>query len=201
MQPTEDERVLAALSHAGIIANVAGMSGLVGAALIWTTQREQSAYVRTHALQALAYQGCALLVGVLLVALWGSCLGLALLPAALFPDLYHTSPPPLFWPALYSAVLPLIYGALVVGYGLYAAAQALQGRPFHYPLIGRVGAASAAGAPPAPAASPATLADVPAAPTVALPAAEDTAAPSAPAPPEDLSEAAQPPAGPKEPSE
>jgi uncharacterized Tic20 family protein len=193
MQPTEDERVLAALSHAGIIANVAGMSGLVGAALIWATQRGQSAYVRTQALQALAYQGCALLVGVLLVALWGSCLGLALLPAALFPDLYHTSPPPLFWPALYSAVLPLIYGALVVGYGLYAAAQALQGRPFHYPLIGRVGAASAAGAP-------ATLPDVPAAPTAVPPAAEAAAAP-APAPPEDLSEADQPPAGPKEPSE
>lgn len=192
MQPTEDERVLAALSHAGIIANVAGMSGLVGAALIWATQREQSAYVRAQALQALAYQGCALLVGVLLVALWGSCLGLALLPAALFPDLYHTSPPPLFWPALYSAVLPLIYGALVVGYGLYAAAQALQGRPFHYPLIGRVGAASA------PTAPPATLPDVPA---VVLPAAEAEAAPTAPAPPEDLSEADQPPAGPKEPSE
>lgn len=153
MQPTEDERVLAALSHAGIITNIAGMSGLVGAALIWVTQREKSAYVRAQAFQALAFQGCALLVGVLMVMLWGGCLGLALLPAALFPDLYHTSPPPLFWPALYSAVLPLLYGVLVVCYGLYGAAQTYQGRPFRYLLVGRLSAAPAA--PEAPPAEPA----------------------------------------------
>jgi len=43
MQPTEDERVLAALAHASIVANVANLAGMIATALIWTMQRERSA--------------------------------------------------------------------------------------------------------------------------------------------------------------
>ena len=91
MQPTEDERLLAALSHASIVANVANLAGMIATGLIWTMQRERSRYVRAHALQALVYQGAVLLLSIMLVIFWSVCLGLSLLPAALRPDLYRAS--------------------------------------------------------------------------------------------------------------
>src|SRR5207249_9946452 len=87
MQPTEDERVLAALSHASIVANIVNLAGMIATALIWTTQRERSRYVGAHALQSLVYQGSVLLIGIFLTILWGLCLVLSLLPAVLRPDL------------------------------------------------------------------------------------------------------------------
>ena len=62
MQPTEDERVLAALSHASIVANIFNLAGMIATALIWTMQRERSRYVRAHALQSLVYQGMVLMI-------------------------------------------------------------------------------------------------------------------------------------------
>src|SRR5512145_1497439 len=80
MQPTEDERVLAALSHASIVANIVNLLGMIATALIWTMQRERSRFVRAHALQSLVYQGAALLIGIFLLFGWGLCLVLSLLP-------------------------------------------------------------------------------------------------------------------------
>ena len=51
MQPSEDERVLAALSHASVVANVVNLAGMIATALIWTMHRDRSPYVRAHALQ------------------------------------------------------------------------------------------------------------------------------------------------------
>src|SRR5215210_4624103 len=93
MQPTEDERILAALAHASIVANVVNLAGMIATSLIWTIQRERSPYVRAHALQALVYQGVVLLVMIVLVLFWGICLALSLLPVALRPDLYRNSLP------------------------------------------------------------------------------------------------------------
>ena len=74
MQPSEDERVLAALSHASIVANVVNLVGMIGTALIWTMHRERSPYVRAHALQALVYQGAVLLITLFLGLFGGLCL-------------------------------------------------------------------------------------------------------------------------------
>src|SRR5690242_17004035 len=98
MQPTEDERVLAALSHASIVANIFSLAGMLATALIWTTRGERSRYVRAHALQSLAYQAAVLVLGLLLVLFWGLCMVLSLLPVFLKPELYHfTNPPRSFW--------------------------------------------------------------------------------------------------------
>ncbi|HWQ12496.1 MAG TPA: DUF4870 domain-containing protein [Roseiflexaceae bacterium] len=139
MAPDEDERVLGALAHASIVANAVNMAGMIAATLIWATQRERSRFVRAHALQALAYQGAVLLLTMLLVGLWVVCLALSLLPAVIRPDLYaEGGPPTAFWFALLALALPLGFVAAATVYGLYGAYQVYRGRPFRYPLVGRL---------------------------------------------------------------
>ena len=156
MQPSNDERMLAALAHASIVANVFNLAGMFAAMLIWATQRERSTYVRGHALQALLYQGLALVAGLALAGCWGLCLLVSLLPAAVRPDLYRTSPPNSFWIALLSLIVPLGFGVAATLYGLYGAYQTYRGKPFRYPIAGRVAREPAAEPPAAepPAAEP-----------------------------------------------
>ena len=51
--PTQDERILAALAHGSILLP---LWGLIGAVIIWVTQREKSRFIRFQALQATVYQ-------------------------------------------------------------------------------------------------------------------------------------------------
>jgi uncharacterized Tic20 family protein len=180
MRPTEDERVLAALSHASIVANIVNLVGMIATALIWTMQRDRSRFVRAHALQSLVYQGVVLLISVFLVLAWGLCVVLSLLPVFVNPGLYQINDPPQsFWFALFGLGVPIGFGIAATIYGLYGAYQVYRGRPFSYPLVGRlvrrelaqqlipaaVGAAPPAGIPEAP---PATAAvPTPTAPPVA----------------------------------
>jgi|RhiMetdeSRZDD1v2_1073273.scaffolds.fasta_scaffold206707_2 uncharacterized Tic20 family protein len=139
MQPTEDERVLAALSHACIVANIVNLVGMIATALIWTMQRDRSRFVRAHALQSLVYQGAVLLIGVFLTLAWGLCIVLSLLPVFLKPELYQfSSPPSSFWFALFGVVVPTGFVIAAMIYGLYGAYQVYRGRPFYYPIAGRV---------------------------------------------------------------
>jgi uncharacterized Tic20 family protein len=202
MQPSEDERVLAALSHASIVANVVNLAGLIATALIWTTQRERSRYVRAHALQALVYQGGVVLISIVLSLFWVICLALSLAPAALRPDLYRSSPPAPFWVALVTLAVPVGFGFLATLYGLYGAYRAYRGRPFRYPLAGRLARdlpeqanGRAAAAAPQPPAHPAPAVT---APIGGADAAEEPAEASAPAmppldqPPDASAETAEP---------
>jgi uncharacterized Tic20 family protein len=220
MQPTEDERVLAALSHASILMNFINLAGVIATALIWTQQREKSRYVSGHALQSLVYQGAVLLIGLFLMLTWGLCMGLALLPALLRPELFRSSPPDAFWLALISLIVPIGFVGLATLYGLYGALQVYRGRPFLYPLAGRLArnVLIPAAALPSPPLAP-SLVPMPAVPPVAVepaapvapraatpPAAETAALPLAdaatPAPTEAtgavLAEAAPPPTPPEE---
>ncbi len=163
MQPSEDERVLAALSHASIVANVVNLAGMIATALIWTTYRDRSPYVRAHALQALVYQGAVLLITLFLALFGGLCLALSLLPALLRPDLYRGSPPSYsVWIGVLALLVLIGFCVLATLYGLYGAYQVYRGRPFRYALIGRLARPLpkplpvAAPITPAPAAMPAT---------------------------------------------
>ena len=51
--PSQDDKVVGALAHA---AAILPLWGLVVPALIWSTQREKSEYIRQQSLQALAWQ-------------------------------------------------------------------------------------------------------------------------------------------------
>jgi uncharacterized Tic20 family protein len=178
MQPTEDERVLAALSHASIVANVVNLAGMIATALIWTMQRDRSAYVRAHALQALVYQGAVLLIAIFMGLFGGVCLALSLLPAVLRPDLYHGSPPGYsVWIGVLALLLLIGFGVVATIYGLYGAYQVYRGRSFRYPLIGQLArslpaetagtrSAAASESPPAAPATPAEAGVSTAPPTV-----------------------------------
>jgi hypothetical protein len=134
---THEERVLAALAHVGIVANSFNLLGIIGAALIWMTQRQRSPYVAAHALQALAFQVMAVLLGILLLLIWGGCLVVALLPAMLRPSLYQSDLPLAFWLALGIGLLLLLaLAAIVMVYGLMGAAAAWRGKPFRYAVVG-----------------------------------------------------------------
>ena len=170
MQPSEDERVLAALSHASIVANVANLIGMLATALIWAKQRDRSTYVRLHALQALVYQGSVLLISIFMALFGGLCLALSLLPVLLRPDLYRSSPPSYsVWVGVLTLLALIGFSVLATLYGLYGAYQAYRGRPFRYLLIGRL--TRQAVAPPVPLAVPPIT-------PVAMPSQAETSAPS-----------------------
>lgn len=187
MQPSNDERTLAGLAHASIVLNTTGLIGVLAAGVIWATQRERSAYVRAHALQALLYQVVVLVLSLVLVLSWAMCLSLSLLPAALRPELYEGSLPGPFWLALSGMILPIVFGIVAVVYALVGAVQVFRGRPFHYPLIGRLVAADLQPEPLAPAALPATPAPAPAPPEApaAIPVTPAPAPADPPPPAED----------------
>ena len=139
MQPSEDERVLAALSHASVVANAVNLAGMIATALIWTMHRDRSPYVRAHALQALVYQGAVLLISLFLALFGGLCLALSLLPVMLRPDLYRGSPPSYsVWIGVLALLALIGFGVLATLYGLFGAYQVYRGRSFRYPLIGRL---------------------------------------------------------------
>ena len=64
---TQNERLLAALSHASIVLGLFsnGVGGIVTALVIWVVQRNKSAYAAQQALQALVYQVATLLLNML----------------------------------------------------------------------------------------------------------------------------------------
>lgn len=134
--PTDEERTMAALAHAGILANGFNLLGLIGASVIWATHRQRSRYVADHALQALVFQGVGLALTLLSVLLWGGCLLLSLLPAFLRPELYRTAPPVTFWFALAAGLFIAAFLLFSVVYGLLGAWAAWRGQPFCYVLAG-----------------------------------------------------------------
>jgi uncharacterized Tic20 family protein len=132
-QPIQDERIMAAISHASIITS--GF-GIVAAAIIWLMQREKSSYVRFQALQALAYQFIGMLLTLLLWACWGCFYGLSFIPMIQNPQAYEDTPPPIFWISLASIAIPLVIMGLFWLYGLYGGLRTLQGRAFQYFVLG-----------------------------------------------------------------
>ncbi len=128
---SSDERTWAALAHASTLLNAAtGMGGLIGAAVIWLTQKEKSAWVAFHGLQSLVFQAAqslivSLVVGVVWVvgfALSFITLGLGAIVAV-----------PVMIMVMFLG-LALMTGGLV--YSLYGAYQVYEGREFRYIWIG-----------------------------------------------------------------
>jgi uncharacterized Tic20 family protein len=136
--PTSEERVLAALAHVGIIANIFNLIGIVGAVLIWFFQQKKSQYVASHALQALVFQVLTVVIYIPLFLMWVGSMVLSLLPAIRRPDLYPSDWPFLFWLVLVVGMVILLLFALVVSiYGLVGAYTAWRGRPFRYGPVQR----------------------------------------------------------------
>ena len=135
---------MAALAHASVILP---FWGLVGAIVVWATQREKSRFVAFQALQSMAYHLVLVLGGFLCFACYMcSFFGTFLLiPVGIFAAEGADTPGVVggmvaalttFSPLCVMGLLAVAWFAYVL-YGLYGAVQVLQGHDFRYALIGR----------------------------------------------------------------
>jgi uncharacterized protein len=156
MKPlTQDERLMAMLVHLCVLLPT---YGFIGAIVIWVTQKEKSAYVRAHGVQAIGWQ-------ILLIAVYIGGMMLYMLSfVGFFVGIGLTGPdakePPVG--AIAFMVLPfamiglvfLVMLAMVI-VAIVAAVRAYGGSLCRYPLIGGLLERMAEGSPPAqPTASP-----------------------------------------------
>ncbi len=132
-EPTQDERIMAAIAHASI---VAGGLGIVAAVVIWLTQKEKSSYVRFQGLQATVYQFAGIVASTLVWVCWGCFYALSFIPMVRDPQAFEAAPPPVFWISLASMVIPLVVMAVWWIYGVYGGWRTLQGRDFQYVGLG-----------------------------------------------------------------
>jgi hypothetical protein len=129
-----ENRLLAALAHGSVVTQ--GLGILVGV-VVYITQREKSRYAAFQGLQAAVYQLVNLIIVIGMWVVWGFFYGLSILSLIKLegtnPD---AAPPAIFWIAMISMFIPLIYMVLVGLYGLWGALRTWQGKDFKYLIIG-----------------------------------------------------------------
>jgi len=123
---TQEERLLATISHASVIAS--GIGIIVGL-VVYITEKEKSLWTAWQGLQAAVYQ----LIGmVIVVFVWlGWTALLILIPYEKSSDTLS----PAFWATMCCPFL--ITGAWII-YGCYGAIRAWSGADFRYIGIGRI---------------------------------------------------------------
>jgi uncharacterized Tic20 family protein len=137
LTPTQDERVMAALSH---ISALIAMMGVIAPIVIWATQKEKSKYVGFQSLQALAFQ-------LTMIAIWIIGMGCYMCSFfGMFASItFASSGPsqsenpllliPVFIPFLTMGIMFIGIFVFIV-YGVIGAIMTFQGKPFHYFIIG-----------------------------------------------------------------
>ena len=129
-----ENRLLAALAHGSVVTQ--GLGILVGV-FVYISQRDKSRYVAFQGLQAAVFQLVNLIIIIGMWVVWGVFYGLSIL---LLIKLEETNPdaapPAIFWIAMISMVIPIIYAVLVGLYGLWGALRTWQGKDFRYLIIG-----------------------------------------------------------------
>jgi uncharacterized Tic20 family protein len=132
-RPTQDDRVMAALAHGSAI--LFGM-GAIAAVVIWATQKDKSRYVAFQALQALLYQIAGFFAYIVGMCCWLALYFASFIPLMAAANQASSEPPLFFFVSLALMVVPFaLMGLWIVG-GLWGAVRTLQGRNFHYLIIG-----------------------------------------------------------------
>jgi uncharacterized Tic20 family protein len=135
--PSQEERLLAALSHIAILFSALG---IIVPAVIWVTQREKSPYTAHQALQALVFQGVAILVSLAALAFFiCSLLGVF---ASVFPEAGNEPLGEIIFglimAVLFISVCIMSLGQLIfIWYGINAAVVTFFGKEFRYLFVGR----------------------------------------------------------------
>ena len=129
-----ENRLLAALAHGSVVTQ--GLGILVGV-FVYITQREKSHYAAFQGLQAAVYQLVNLIIVIGMWVVWGIFYGLSILSLIKLEETNpDAAPPAIFWIAMISMFIPLIYMVLVGLYGLWGALRTWQGKDFKYLIIG-----------------------------------------------------------------
>ena len=131
---SQEERLMAALSHGSII--VSGM-GIIVAAVVWLTQKDKFPYAARQAMQATIYQVVTMAVTIVAWIGWTVLFMILLVPLTNSAPA-GSEPPPGFWALMFSMFIPFAIMGLFWIYGIWAALRTWQGRDFNYPLIGRL---------------------------------------------------------------
>ena len=133
-QYSQEERLMAALSHGSII--VSGM-GIIVAVVVWLTQKDKFPYAARQAMQATIYQIVAMAAMIIAWIGWTALFMVLLVPITSAAPA-GSEPPPGFWALMFSMFIPIAIMGLFWLYGIWAAIRTWQGRDFNYPLIGRL---------------------------------------------------------------
>lgn len=136
--PSQDERVMAALSH---VSALLPMMGVIAPIIIWVTQKDKSKYVAFQSLQALTYQLSMILawfigMGCYMLSFFST---FASIPLSASSDSQSASPLILAVFAIPFLVMAFMVcgGFIFVVYGIVGTVMAFQGKPFRYLIIGR----------------------------------------------------------------
>lgn len=133
--PSNEERLMAAIAHAAVV--VFGPGILVGV-FIWLTQKEKAVYASGQGLQAAVFQLVGMILTMVMWVVWGIFYALTWIPFVSNPELLDGPPPPIFWIGMISMVIPLLFMVGWSLYGLWGALRTFQGKAFRYALIGRL---------------------------------------------------------------
>jgi uncharacterized Tic20 family protein len=126
-EPTSDEKLLAAIAHGSIFIGV----GLVAPLLIYILQREKSAWVGFHSLQALFYHLGAAILGIIV----GCCATVAFIPVGIVGDSRSGAGIAILLTFVIIGLIGLVF-LLYFALSLVALVQILRGRDFSYPVAG-----------------------------------------------------------------
>ena len=136
--PTQDERVMAALSHASALLP---MMGVIAPIVIWVTQKEKSRYVAFQALQALSFQAVMIIawfigMGCYIISFFGT-FATTMFAASSGPESPASPAFVLAFLIPLLTIMILLFGGFgMVIYGLIGAFMTIQGKPFRYLFIG-----------------------------------------------------------------
>jgi uncharacterized Tic20 family protein len=133
-EPTQDERIMAALAHGSVV--VFGM-GIIAAVVVWATQKDDSRYVAFQALQAAAYQILGFAIFVVGMCGWMALYFVSFIPLMVAVEQGSSEPPVLFVLSLFLMLIPFALMGLWILGGVWGVVRTLQGREFSYLLVGK----------------------------------------------------------------
>lgn len=132
-EPTQDERIMAALAHGSVV--IFGM-GIIAAVVVWATQKDESRYVAFQALQAATYQILGFAVFMVGMCCWMALYFVSFIPLMVAIEQGSSEPPTLFLLSLFLMLIPFVLMGLWILGGIWGGVRTLQGRAFSYPLVG-----------------------------------------------------------------
>lgn len=126
---TDGERTLAGLTHLSVF-----FASIIMPLIVWLVTKTSMPYASRQAKQAFFFQ--LILGGLSLVIILPFYFAMFASLFALAPNNPGAVSATMFGGIAFIWVLILVLSFVRIGFGIYAAVQAFQGRPYHYPLLG-----------------------------------------------------------------
>ena len=134
--PSQDERIMAALSHGAVLIPI---WGIVIAVIVWITQKDKSKYTAFQSLQALVYQLFIPLVWFLGMGCYMLSFFASFLTIPIAGSSSSNWPFGLMMLVPFATLFTVLIGELAfIVFGLVGAVMVLRGKDFRYIILGRL---------------------------------------------------------------